>query len=291
MRHCNHYYKLLFCLIIILGNYNSSNAQDTLIYQNNDKRIIKLYEIGIDEIKFRNLNDSNDVIRAIEKAQIKEIRLANKEIVRFLPNPMLARFSDKELSKHRALKFNFLSPMLNHIAFSYESMLKPWINLEVEAGLLGVGVKSINENASGGLIRTGIKFIRKPDFKKRGQKLSHPLHGKYFKPEFIFNHYTETVYESSSSNNIFGPTIRTATKLGFTNIALSLNFGKQSYLVGGFLVDTYLGVGYGVQRINRKSGKNKSNYNYYDRFPFSHVQGDEEFPISFTFGIRLGLAL
>jgi hypothetical protein len=282
-----------FFLVLFLMNCFPKllQAQDTLVYQNGDKRIIYVNEIGLDEIKFRNLNDCSDVIRVIEKSEVKEIRMYSHEIVRFKIDPMEVKFTDQELRKTHALKFNFLSPMFNHIAFSYETVLKPWINLEVEAGLLGVGFSTRNDNASGGLIRTGFKFIRKPDFKLRGQKLSHPLHGKYIKPELIFNHYTKTVYESSSYYNIFGPTIQTATNLGFTNIALNLNFGKQSYLGGGFLVDTYLGVGYGVQLINRKSSNKNANYNYHDGFPFSHVQGDEDFPISFTFGIRLGFAL
>ena len=283
--------KFIVVLFFINSFVNKVNAQDTLVYQNGDKRIIYVNEIGLDEIKFRNLNDSSDVIRVIDKSELKELRLYSHEIVRFTVDPLDAKFTDKELKKTHSIKFNFLSPLFNHIAFSYESMIKPWMNLEIEAGLIGVGFSSNSDDASGGLIRAGVKFIRKPDFKIRGQKLSHPLHGKYFKPELIFNHYTKTINESFYSLGYPYQYNQSSNNIKFTNVAINLNFGKQHYLAGGFLIDTYLGIGYGLQLINGKSESNNNFNSYHDGFPYTHAQGNLNFPVSFTFGIRLGFAL
>ncbi len=75
-----------------------------------------------------------------------------------------------------------------------------------------------------------------------------------------------------------------------------MNFGKQYYVKGGFLIDIYFGLGYGTQYVNGKQVKDFNNSIYQtgedfnDNFPYTHLQGGPSFPISFTFGMRFGLA-
>ncbi|MBP7245773.1 MAG: hypothetical protein KBA99_10790 [Bacteroidia bacterium] len=268
-------------------------AQDTLIYKNNDKRIVKLLELGIDEIKFRNLEDSSDVTRVIEKAEIKEIRLANHEIIRFNEDLMDARLSDDDQKKNQAIKLNFFAPLMNHLSFSYERMIKPWVNVEGELGVIGVGFANNEEDASGFLFRGGLKLIRRPDFQVRGQKLTHVLHGKYFKPEILYNRYSKRI---TYDPGFFSTAPSYTDKLDYSNLSIIMNFGKQYYVKGGFLIDLYFGLGYGAQFVNGKQVKDfnssiyQSEEDYNDNFPYTHLQGNASFPISFTFGMRFGLA-
>lgn len=291
---------LLLSFLLTILSIGSLRAQDTLIYQNGDKRVIKMIEIGLDEVKFRNMNDSSDVVRVIEKTEVKEIRLANHETIRIATDPMDAQYSTKDLNKKQAVKINFLGPLFNQLSFSYEKVIIPWVNFEGEIGIIGVGFSTNSEDAGGYLVRGGVKFIRKPDFKIRGQKLAHPLHGKYFKPEFIFNHYSKKI--SYDEAVYLGPPsygyqyTQHEEDFNYTNVAVVLNFGKQFYLNGGVVIDTYLGIGYGTQIINGESFRKyqtddfDEGYDIIDTFPFTHAQGGPSFPISFTFGIKMGYA-
>ncbi len=284
---------MAFLVVGLIFLVSTSQAQDTLIYKNNDKRIIKLLELGIEEVKFRNLEDSSDVVRVIEKSEIKEIRLANKEIIKFNVDLMDARLSEVDQNKTQAIKFNFFAPLMNHLSISYERMLKPWINVEGELGVIGVGFANNEEDASGFLFRGGLKLIRRPDFQIRGQKLTHVLHGKYFKPEILFNKYSKRL---TYNPGFLSVTPSYTDHLDYSNFCIIMNFGKQYYVKGGFLIDLYFGLGYGVQYVNGKQVKDfnnslyQTNEDYNDNFPYTHLQGNASFPISFTFGMRLGLA-
>ena len=289
-------FKKMTVALLLMTSSIAVKAQDTLIYKNGDKRIVHVIETGLDEIKFRNMNDSSDVIRVLEKDQFKEIRLASHEKIEIFNDPMSARFTEKELKKINAIKFDFLGPLFNYISISYERMLQPWMNIEVEAGIIGVGIVSNTEKTSGYLLRTGTKFIKKPDFKLRGQGLSHPLNGKYIKPEIIFNQYNREILEQTTTliPGTWQYTYQRSIKdRRYTNLSFNLTFGKQYFLASGFIIDTYAGVGYGLQLINgKKADPNTSEFDDgSDYFPYTNAFGGPEFPITFTFGVKMGMAL
>ncbi len=296
MKNINTLQKTVAAIIVLLLAAVRLNAQDTLIYNNGDKRIVTIIEIGLDEIKFRNINDSSDVIRVVEKEEFKGIRLFSGESVLLNQQPMAARYTPKDMSKTHDIKINFLNPLYNLFSISYEQMIKPWLNAEAEVGIIGVGLTSSSSGGHGYSIRNGIKLLKRPNFKLRGQGLSHPLNGGYFMPELTFNHYTRDIEYWDYSSGFWGSYSSYTEKVKYTNMAFTLTFGKQHYLSAGILIDYYVSVGYNVQLINGKRAQDtpETDLNYdggfIDYSPYNFLYGGLDFPIAFSSGIRMGFA-
>ncbi|MFN8155679.1 MAG: hypothetical protein U0Y08_15665 [Bacteroidia bacterium] len=296
MKNINTLQKTVAAIIVLLLAAVRLNAQDTLIYNNGDKRIVTIIEIGLDEIKFRNINDSSDVIRVLEKEEFKGIHLFSGETLLLNQQPMAARYTPKDMQKTRDIKINFLSPLYNMCTVSYEQMIKPWLNAEAEVGIIGVGLVSSESGGKGYSIRNGIKLLKRPNFKIRGQGLSHPLNGGYFMPEFTFNHYSRNYEYWDYSSGLWGSYATQTQKVKYTNMSFTLTFGKQHYLSAGIMIDYFISVGYNVQLINGKKAVEDPAWDlttdggYIDYSPYNFMYGGPDFPIAFTSGVRMGFA-
>lgn len=286
-------FPIIFRYLLITGiifTFSGAKAQDTLIYNDSHIRIVKLLEVGLDEIKFRELQDSSEIIRSIDREELKEIKCASKEKITILKDPMIARFTEKELKRNNAIKFAVFSPIFNNLSFSYERVIHPWLNYQGTLCLIGVGHHQENQDASGFALRNGVRFFHKPAYRQRGVGMFHPLHGKYIEFEFVFSNYTKTWVEEEEEFSWFGPSYSYEIyhKAKFTNYVFNINFGHQYLLDSGILLDMYFGVGMGGQISNSKTSGLYDDSESEDYTPYTHVWGGKNLPMTFTTGLRIG---
>jgi hypothetical protein len=64
--------KFIFLLFI----FNFVKAQDTILFHNNEIKIVKVNEVGTDEIKFKRYDNLNGPVYVINKSEIKYIKYA-----------------------------------------------------------------------------------------------------------------------------------------------------------------------------------------------------------------------
>ena len=209
------------------------------------------------------------------------------------------------LDKTSSIKFNFFSPLRNHIAFNYEWMSKPGFNWEAGLGIIGPGVVPNEKHAKGTYVRFGAKFLlgNSSDYAVEGVKYAHPLKGRYFKIEAVpgvfsthYNRDTSRYYYYYNPNFPYN-TVTTQTS-GFINIknnyhffALNLIYGRQFIFGNSITVGYYVGFGYSID--NKTTNEIKNNYYYYSDYDFevrrfSHLFMGEDFPVTLTGGFNLG---
>jgi hypothetical protein len=157
----------------------------------------------------------------------------------------------------------FLSPLTGVTAFSYERALKPGRSMEFTLSLIGLGFNN-PEDAVGLGLKAGYKFIRSPDHYIRGMRYAHVLKGGYVKPEIAFARYN---LRSKDEEVI--------------KAALMVNLGKQWVFSDVFLVDLYIGAGYGMTTSRIEDPE----------YPHDFVVVDSEFPLALDAGFRLGFLI
>jgi hypothetical protein len=246
-------------------------AQDKLIKTSNDTINCVIKEIGDLEIKYANPDISKDILFGIDKANVSKIILANGKEMYFsaaLTDP------DNYADNHKnAIKINFLSPLFNSFNFNYERSLKPGHSIEGTIGIIGMGNDIYSNNEKGVFMKLGYKFIKSPDYYLRGQRYAHILKGAYIRPEIAFSSYSydseQDYYYSSSSSH--------SSREDNLMFALLLNFGKQWVIDNGFIIDTFIGVGYAFGDDSESHGMHKA-----------FIGGVDEFPMAFTMGVRVG---
>ena len=272
---------LLSLLLLLITGY--AQAQDK-IYKK-DKTVIdcKIIEIGVNEIKYRlseeELQDSP--IISISVADVSKVLLSSGREIEF-KDPLTDPSSYAEDKKH-ALKFHFISPLAEHLAFSYEKSLRPGRSFETELGIIGVGFNVDDYSSSAGVyVSSGYKFLKTPDFYSQRMKYAHILKGSYVKPQILLSIYRNKV-NSQSSPYYNDP------DQDIVAGALVINLGKQIVYDNFFLMDYSIGVGYGFS--NQKSSDNY--YDYYD-FRSNHygfILGDSNFPVAVTGRIKVGILI
>lgn len=274
--------KLSITIILVLFCSLLSFAQDK-IYKK-DKSIIEctVKEIGLNEIKYRlpetELKDSP--IISISVTEVSKVVLSSGRVVEF-KDPLTDPSSYAEDKKH-ALKFHFLSPLLEHSAFSYERSIKPGRSFEAEFGIIGLGFDSNEaEKSSGIYLSSGYKFMKTPDFYSSRYKYSHILKGSYIKPQIALSFYNNE-YESFSSSG-------TTTKdQNIVAGALLINLGKQIIYDNFFLIDYSFGIGYGFSNQNDRNFDEEENFR---NNHFGFIMGDSDVPIAVTARLKIGILL
>lgn len=262
-------HKLILILLALVGFAFTSIAQDQIIKTNDDIIKCTIKEIGINEIKYILQDYPSDVLFVIDKDKIRKIIFASGEEMSFqkdMNNP--ENYLD---NKKNALKIDFLSPLTGNTTFSFEHSVRPGRSFDVSLGIIGLGAKTY-ENVAGAFIKSGIKFIKSPDFYLRGMRYAHVLKGSYIKPEIAFGYYSylhdtydyHTHQSSITHENVFSG-------------SLTINFGKQWVYDNSFLVDWFAGVGYGFD-----------NQDYDGGYHFGYVIVGDDFPLSFTAGLKIG---
>jgi hypothetical protein len=254
-------------------------AQDT-IYMKSKKQIVsKVVEIGLTEIKFKDINNIDGPVIVIRKASVEKIRYANGSEFLVTQDPYAVNKEESILNKSNVVKFEFMS----HLGFGFEHMLKIGMNLETKIGIIGPGISENTDNVSGMYVKAGIKFMTGKDVVIDGMRYAHQLRGFYIKPELIFNQFTLT-----TQRYYFPYYYSSSEKITVTNFAMDIVFGKQFILGNIMTLDIYAGLGYGSQNI-----KPKSNYiNEYENYVtscYSHTFGGNDSPVVTSGGISLGV--
>lgn len=260
--------KRIFFFSIFLGMILNLSAQDTLIIAPNQIILADILEIGIDEIKYKPFEDPESPIFVVDKAKvIKVITQEGKEYT------FLDGFNDPALyekQKKNALKFGLFSPLSTTLQFAYERNLKPGKSLEFTLGIIGIGADPNENNPAGAYFRAGYKFISTPDYYLKGMRYSHLLKGWYAKPEIIVtafgrDHYYYNYYNES--------TTRETIIAG----ALVVNIGKQWVFSDAFLIDLFIGGGFGIS----SEGDEFSNL-------YGFMGGYNSVPFAITGGFQIG---
>lgn len=279
--------RIILCGIILLlaGGTSGIMAQDTLFYTNGSRQIVKVTEVGIDEVKFRDYKDEYAPLFVVGKEELHRIGFADGNSLRFNEDMTSFAPTPEGLSRTRIIKIEFLTPLHDCLEFGYERLVKRGISLEVKLGIIGAGFDANNENASGGLVKAGIKFMGSPDYYVRGMKRTHPLRGAYVKPELIFNTFSADVEYNNSTQKY--------DRVNYTNFAVNIVFGKQAILSERMTLDWYVGAGYGGQWTNKSTTSTlyQDETANYKPNVFSHIYGGHKLPLVVSGGLSIGYLL
>jgi hypothetical protein len=259
----------ILSVFLLLFAMQSMVAQDRIIKRDGNIIDCKVSEIGSEEIKYIQEEYGPDLQFGILKSKIDKIIFADgKELIidhlEFARETTEMNSADLFLVQRRnAIKMAFLSPLTGVTAFSYERALKPGRSIEFTLSLIGMGFNN-PEDAAGLGLKAGYKFIRSPDHYIRGMRYAHVLKGGYVKPELAFARYN---LRSKDEEVI--------------KAALIVNLGKQWVFSDVFLVDLYIGAGYGMTTSRIEDPE----------YPHDFIVVDPEFPLALDAGFRLGFLI
>jgi len=260
-------YSISFLFILIAS---TGQAQDQMFLIGSKNAIaVNIIEIGLDEIKYTPYSEENSPVLVVPKSLVAKIIMADGSKYEFA-DPMYdpAMYVGQ---KKIALKISFLSTFLGSTQFTFEKSVKPGQSWEATVGIIGLGFDPQEWNPLGTTLKFGWKFINSPNYKMRGMRYSHILKGGYIRPEIIMNFFS---YDDYSDNGYYSPTPERSTSISG---ALVLNLGKQWIYSNSFLVDLYIGVGYGF-----------SNSNYDSNYYYGFVGAFGGFPVALTGNLRIG---
>lgn len=262
----------LLTALFALLTCNFLFAQDFMTMRNGNVIEVKVIELGIDEIKYKNWPATlEDPVLVIEKSKVAQIRLESGQVYEFASSP----FEDADAyagQNKNAVKVNFFSPLTGAFFMGYERSVMPGRSWETELGIVGLGFDPVDLNPRGVVLKGGFKFMRSPDYYLKGMRYAHILKGGYVKPEVIFTNYSidTEVYDYDGFSYIYR-----RDRVNTTGFALMLNIGKQVVYSDAFLIDWYVALGYGFT-------------NNVDINQFGFVGGNSYVPIAFNAGLKIG---
>lgn len=260
--------KKTLIFTFLLFTVLSVTAQDRIIKIGNDTLRCFIREVGDEEVKYSLEGYRSDLVFGIDKNKISEIIFADGKSLKFTDSMKDPAYYANQ--RKNALKVNFLAPVNDVMAFGYERSLGVARSLEFGLGIIGLGFDGgVNDysNPRGIYLRSGYKFIRSPDFYLKGMHYAHILKGGYVKPEIALSIYS---YSEEPANKTISNTM----------CAIMLDFGKQWVMDDRFLVDWYVGMGYGF-------GNNKSEYETH----FAFTGATSGSPLVFSTGLLIGILI
>lgn len=293
--------KILYALAFIGLFPSHAFSQDKIHKKNGEILEVKVLEIGEAEIKYKIFNDLDGPIYSVDKDRLLKIIYQNGREETYRNS-----LKDETLymgQAKKALKINFLSPLLGYTQLSFEKNIRPGRSHELTLGIIGLGqrqktsheiyeydqndytsfTKETYRKAAGGFIGAGYKFVKMPNFYKNGDKYSHILQGAYAKPEIILGIYNQDKYffKEFYDQQANTTTEKETVVLG----ALVINIGKQWVLGDFFLLDLYGGLGYVID--------NQKIDNIFENYEGNHfslnVAGDSG--IGFSGGLKVGILI
>ena len=238
-------------------------AQDKIIKKSGVIIEAKVTEIAEDEVKYYYAGNPK-LVFGIDKVLVEKIEFSTGEIIEMEGNSF--KNTEYYIDQHkRALKINFLSPLMGSTEFVYERSLKPGKSWETAIGIVGLAVEKNDKNAKGVYGKFAFKFIKDPDFYMQRMHYSHILKGAYLAPELAMRYISYDTYDFTSSPE----------RLEKFSMAVLLKFGKQWIIDNSFLVDLYGGLGYGFGSDDNET------------LAYGFMISSEEM-FSLTGGIRIG---
>ena len=266
-------------------------AQDK-IYKKSGGPVInaKVTEIGPDVIKYTLTESPEGPVYVVDKSTLKSITYADGRVEKFEISYKDPANYEGQLTK--AIKINFLAPLLGYSEFGYEKSISPLKGYELNLGIIGAGKnvgmdyyyvdgnnRPYRRNAFGAFVDYGYKFKKLPTFFNRGVRMTHVMQGSYVKPTATLGYYTDHALNYKNNfepsvekrNNVFG--------------AITLNFGKQWVFGDKFLIDGFWGFGYAFD--NQK----QNDYFYDDLHNHFAIQGGAGSGFGMTFGLKVGMLI
>ncbi len=271
-------FLFLSFFLVTTANLFAQPVLDSIYTRKGEVIVGKVTEIGISEIRYMQPQKALDVVFVINKADIERIVFSGGQVQKFEPGlqkPETIESNSQELfliQKKNAFKIDFLSLAANTLTLTYERCLKPGRSVELSGGIIGMGFGLKEEDASGVLFRGGYKFAQNPDFYLKEMRYSHILKGSYLKLELDFASYSVTNYEWFSESN---------SRYNNTKWAFLVVLGKQWVFNDSFLIDLFSGIGLGNNTLD----------NLDLTYPYGFATIGEDFPMAFSFGLRLGFLL
>lgn len=284
--------KKIFLFIAMAICTSQLFAQDKIYKLRGPVINAKVIEVGTDEIKYKLTDSPDGPIYVVDKSTLNRIEFADGRVEKYKLSFKDPANYEGQLTK--AIKINFLAPLLGYSQFSFEKSVSPLKSYELGFGIIGAGKNAqvdnfyyngqntvYKRNAFGGFLEGGYKFNKLPNFLSKGTRMSHVMQGTYVKPTVTVGYYTDNAlnYKTGSPvlekrNNLFGSVI--------------LNFGHQWIFGDKFLIDLYYGLGYAFDNV-------KSDYdNYYSDYIFNHFVIQKAGPganLGLSGGLKAGLLI
>ncbi|MEP6949854.1 MAG: hypothetical protein ABI863_11290 [Ginsengibacter sp.] len=169
-------------------NYQAAFAQDKIYKLKGPVVKAKVIEIGTDEIKYRLFDSPDGPIYVVDKSTLNRIEFADGRVEKYKVSYKDSQNYEGQLTK--AVKINFLAPLLGYSQFSFEKSVSPLKSYEFGVGIIGAGKNyQINDyyingqyqpykrNAFGGFVEAGYKFNKLPNFFGKGVRMTHIMQG------------------------------------------------------------------------------------------------------------------
>ena len=294
-------YIVLLLFFVCATVAKSQSATDTIFKKNGEVMLVKITEVGIDEIKYKPLYNPNDIILAIEKSLVLKIIFSNG-IVQIIEDPQNSPSSYADNRKN-AIKFNYLSPLSSRAHLNFEHSIHPGFSYVVGLNLIGLGLPEGRETPVGATINGGVRLYRLPDMKSRSDRYSHLMNGSYFEPSFVFG-LTQHGYTSYQFDDVNYQRYNLKNETAINGyFAFFLNLGKQFVFANRICLDMNFGIGYGTYSGQKKSySENRVNsannvfyndpgkyvYEYTEPSRFGFTIGSNGFPLAGNIQLKIG---
>lgn len=283
----------LFFFTLLLF-FQTSYSQDKIFRKNGKIVEARIVEIGSDEIKYKEFNNPDGPVYVLETDRISKIVYANGKTEKFIMNLKDPEKYEGQMTK--AVKLDFMGPLLGYSQFGFEKSLGVGKSYELSLGIIGLGkswsiqyydntFREVKKKQSGAFVSAGYKFGKLPDFILFGKtRYTHIMQGTYIKPLVYLGNYSENRI-ARKVNNTFA-----IERQHVTFGALQIEAGKQWVFGEKFLLDIYQGLGYGFD--NKKDideyfgfNDNTSAYNY------ANARLGRTPGLSYTVAIKIGLLI
>ena len=285
--------KSIMCLFVVILFTTTSYSQDLIFKRNGSQVKAKIIEIGTSEIKYKVPGNPDGPVYAIDKNSVNKIVYQNGREEVCVPDLKDMENYSGQLTK--AIKIDFLSPLLGFTQISFEKSLGVGKSYEVSLGIIGLGKSNqleyydmgfhnVKRKQLGAFVSAGYKFNKLPDFIFGRTRFTHIMQGGYVKPILYLGNYSENkvVYKSATqSYNV--------EKQNTTFGALQIEFGKQWVFGEKFLLDIYWGIGYGADNKNRTDDQYYSDGN--TAYNYANARLGKSPAFSTTFGLKAGLLI
>lgn len=135
--------------------------------------------------------------------------------------------------------------------------------------------------------------MKTPDFRVGTLRYYHVLKGAYVQPQLVLGAFNSTFtyrYYVNDPNNWYRTTHEVKARETTTYASLLVVFGKQAVFANVFLVDLYVGAGYGFSyTTNKNKPEQLANTEYRKEVrTYGTVDAQMSVPIAVSAGLKLG---
>lgn len=287
--------KIAFTIFFALCFTHLVYGQDQIVKKDGNKIKCKITEIGLSEIKYYNQDNLQGPLYSISKEQVHMIVYENGKKEVFNINDDLKNLDNYKGQLTKAIKINFLSPLIGYSEFSFEKLNSVGKSYEISLGIIGLGknnlldynyssnISETKKNQFGVFVSGGYKFSKLPDFLFGRTRFTHVMQGAYIKPVLYLGTYSENrvAYKASSNYEIEKQNVNFA--------ALHLEFGKQWVFGDQILLDGFWGLGYGFD--NKLESNSYTNSKASTAYNYVNSRLGNSPGLSFSIGVKMGLLI